>query len=213
MKVTVSYLSSKYDFSTTLKKIEATSADAIHADLIDGKYVGTKNFEINELKEAFAISAKPIDIHLMTINPEDYISSLGKLEKVNILFFHPSTSINAIKCIELIKSMGKKAGIVINPTEDIKKFTSLFPLVDAVLLMSVEPGRGGQRFLRESLVNYELIKEVRKNYIFEFYVDGGINEETISYVLDADGIIVGSYVCNSDNFEIPVNVLRNGGML
>lgn len=213
MKVTVSYLSSKFDKATTLKKIDATSADAIHADLIDGLYAGSKNFDIKTLEDDFKDLKKPIDVHLMTLNPTEYFPILQKQENVDIIFFHPSTTSDPSQCIETIKRMNKKAGIVINPTEDVKSFKTLFPIVDAVLLMSVEPGRGGQRFLRESLVNYELIKEEKKNYLFALYVDGGINEETIGFVSEADGVIVGNYICGQDNFEIPINVIRNGGML
>ena len=212
MKVTVSYISSKFDIITTLKKIEETSADAIHADLMDGIYVQSKNFEKNQLLTFFKNVQKPIDFHLMTVHPEEYLDILCSVN-ANIIFFHPEATTDALALIEKIQMRGKKAGIVINPTQDIKQFQSYFPIVDAVLLMSVTPGKGGQHFLRSSLVNYELIKEARKNYIFELYIDGGINEDTISFVGDADGIISGSYICKADNYEIPINVLRNGGML
>lgn len=208
MKVTVSYISSKYDFYSTIEKIDNTSADAIHADLMDGKYVTNSNFEIGTLVARFKKAKKPIDVHLMTIEPEKYLSALYAMN-TNIIFFHPSSTKNVLGLIDDIKDHGKKCGIVINPTEDIKEFSNYFPLVDAVLLMSVEPGKGGQRFLRESLVNYEFIKEIKENYIFELYIDGGINDETISYIRAADGVVSGSFICNSLDYEEQIQKLKN----
>lgn len=208
MKITVSYISSKFDTKTTIKKIdECENADTIHADLMDGIYVPNSTFDINEFPKLFEGIKKAIDVHLMVINPESYIEKLVKLN-TNIIFFHPNSTKDPDALIKFIKDNNKKAGIVINPTEDVKDFIEYLEYVDAVLIMSVEPGKGGQHFLKETLVNYELIKEQKKNHLFELYVDGGINDETISYVKDADGIISGSFICNSDDFENQINKLK-----
>lgn len=207
MKVTVSYISSKFDINKTIEKIDASSADAIHVDLMDGKYVPNSNFDIKELPKLFLTINKPLDIHLMTENPEQYLDTLFKLN-TDIIFFHPSTTDDPIKLIEDIQNHNRRAGIVINPNEDIKDFIKYLETADAVLIMSVTPGKGGQQFLKSSLVNYELIKEQKKYYFFELYVDGGINDETVDYVKDANGVISGSFICNSDDFESQINKLK-----
>ena len=193
MKITVSYLSKINDLEKTLKLIDESNADAIHLDLIDGIYVGEKNFDIESLPNYFKDLKKPLDVHLMVAYPEKYLETLYQMN-VNIIFFHPKTAENVTNLIMDIKNHGKKAGIVINPNEDIKDYLPYIGLIDAFLIMSVYPGKGGQRFLRESLVNYELVKEEKKKHQFGLYVDGGINDETIGFVKDADGVIVGSYI-------------------
>lgn len=208
MKVTVSYINSKYDIEKTISKIDKCSnVDAIHVDLMDGKYVPTKNFEKNELVSLLKNVDLPLDVHLMTKEPESYLEVLFKL-KLNIIYFHPSATGNALALINLIRKFNRKVGIVINPDENCRDFKEFFPLVDAILVMSVMPGKGGQHFLREALVNYQLLRRESKNYIFELFVDGGINDETISFVKDADGVVSGSFICNSDDFEKQVDKLK-----
>ena len=208
MNITVSYLSKINELDSVLKKIDQTSADSIHLDLIDGLYVGTKNFYIETLPNLFRNVSKPLDVHLMVENPEDYVNVLYKMP-TNIIFFHPKTSKDVEKLIFDIKNHGKKAGLVINPNEDFKDFKMYLSLIDAILILSVYPGKGGQKFIRDSLVNYELLKEEKKNHHYLIYVDGGINDETITYVKDADGTIVGSYVCDATDYEKQIQSLRN----
>ncbi len=211
MKVTVSYINSKFDLQTTLKKIDkCENVDYIHVDLMDGKFVPTKNFEKKDLLKIFKDIDHPLDVHLMTEEPESYLEVLFKLN-LHIIYFHPSTTGDGLAFINLIRKFNRKVGIVINPNENCRDFKDYFPLVDAVLVMSVTPGKGGQHFLRESLVNYQLLRSESKNYIFEIFVDGGITDETISFVKDADGVVSGSFVCNSDDFEKQVNKLKEKG--
>lgn len=208
MKITVSYLSKINDLTSTLAKIEQTSAEAIHLDLMDLSYVNEQSFIEDTFPDYFQNIQKPLDAHLMVNNPEKYLDMLLKI-KTEMIFFHPSTSMSPLEFIKKIKSHNILAGIVINPSEDTKDFLKYLEFVDAVLIMSVNPGKGGQKFLRESLVNYELIKEEKKNYNFLLYVDGGINDETITYVKEADGVIVGSYVCDALNYEMQIQSLKN----
>lgn len=210
MKVTVSYLGSEYDNKTLIKKYDlCQNIDTIHADLMDGTYTPYTNFDEESLIDWFSDIKKPIDVHLMVLEPEKYFDTLLKFNS-NIIFFHPSTSKDAFAFINEIKAHDKKAGIVINHDESVVDFNNYFSIVDAVLLLSVVPGKGGQHFLRESLVNYEFLKEMRKKYHFELYVDGGINDETINYVNDADGVISGSFIFNGTDFEKQVNILKIG---
>lgn len=207
MKVTASYISSNYDINTTIEMIDkCQNIDSIHVDLMDGKYVVNKNFNIEELPMLFTNIKKKLDVHLMVEKPECYVDDLFKLN-TNIIFFHPSTTIDPYTLIEKIKDNNKKAGIVINPDEKIKEFSEYFDIIDVILIMSVVPGKGGQTFLRDTLVSYELLKLEKKKHNFEIYIDGGINAETINFVQEADGVIAGSYICKSDDFEKQVSKL------
>lgn len=208
MKITVSYINSLYDSKKTVDLINETSADAIHVDLIDGIYAGTKNFDINHLPEIFKDNRKPIDIHMMVNRPSGYLNDLLKLKPICI-FIHPSTEPSAFGLLNELNNYGIKRGLVINPDEEIPSFSHYFPYVDRVLLMSVVPGKGGQKFLDNTKDRLQELISFKKDNDFEIYVDGGINDETIKEVLNADGIISGSFICMNKDFENQIMKLKN----
>lgn len=211
MKITVSYINSLYDSKKTVDLINETSADAIHVDLIDGIYAGTKNFDINHLPEIFKDNRKPIDIHMMVNRPSGYLNDLLKLKPICI-YIHPSTEPSAFGLLNELNNYGIKRGLVINPDEKIPSFSHYFPYVDRVLLMSVVPGKGGQKFLDNTKDRLQELISFKKDNDFEIYVDGGINDETIKEVLNADGVISGSYICMNKDFENRINNLRNNAI-
>lgn len=208
MKITVSYINSLYDSKKTVDLINETSADAIHVDLIDGIYAGTKNFDINHLPEIFKDNRKPIDIHMMVNRPSGYLNDLLKLKPICI-YIHPSTEPSAFGLLNELNNYGIKRGLVINPDEEIPSFSHYFPYVDRVLLMSVVPGKGGQKFLDNTKDRLQNLISFKKDNDFEIYVDGGINDETIKEVLNADGIISGSFICMNKDFENQIMKLKN----
>lgn len=208
MKITVSYINSLYDSKKTVDLINETSADAIHVDLIDGIYAGTKNFDINHLPEIFKDNRKPIDIHMMVNRPSGYLNDLLKLKPICI-YIHPSTEPSAFGLLNELNNYGIKRGLVINPDEEIPSFSHYFPYVDRVLLMSVVPGKGGQKFLDNTKDRLQELISFKKDNDFEIYVDGGINDETIKEVLNADGVISGSYICMNKDFENQIMKLKN----
>lgn len=208
MKITVSYINSLYDSKKTVDLINETSADAIHVDLIDGIYAGTKNFDINHLPEIFKDNRKPIDIHMMVNRPSGYLNDLLKLKPICI-YIHPSTEPSAFGLLNELNNYGIKRGLVINPDEKIPSFSHYFPYVDRVLLMSVVPGKGGQKFLDNTKDRLQELISFKKDNDFEIYVDGGINDETIKEVLNADGVISGSYICMNKDFENQIMKLKN----
>ena len=211
MKITVSYINSLYDSKKTVDLINETSADAIHVDLIDGIYAGTKNFDINHLPEIFKDNRKPIDIHMMVNRPSGYLNDLLKLKPICI-YIHPSTEPSAFGLLNELNNYGIKRGLVINPDEEIPSFSHYFPYIDRVLLMSVVPGKGGQKFLDNTKDRLQNLISFKKDNDFEIYVDGGINDETIKEVLNADGVISGSYICMNKDFENRINNLRNNAI-
>lgn len=208
MKITVSYINSLYDSKKTVDLINETSADAIHVDLIDGIYAGTKNFDINHLPEIFKDNRKPIDIHMMVNRPSGYLNDLLKLKPICI-YIHPSTEPSAFGLLNELNNYGIKRGLVINPDEKIPSFSHYFPYVDRVLLMSVTPGKGGQKFLDNTKDRLQELISFKKDNDFEIYVDGGINDETIKEVLNADGVISGSFICMNKDFENQIMKLKN----
>lgn len=205
MKISVSYLSSRFDKKTTLKKIVESKADYLHVDLMDGKYVDNKNFTINEVLNDLKSIYLPLDIHLMVNNPDKYLEKLGSLN-AEFITFHPSTSKNPNKTIEKIKSLGINVGIAINTNEDIHLIDEYLDKIDLVLIMSVYPGKGGQEFIPEVIEKLDYLKD--KNIIVA--IDGGINNETIKLIEDKkiDIIVSGSYVCSSDDFDNQIANLK-----
>lgn len=207
MKIVVSYLSSLYDKMKTIRLIDSTSADGIHVDLMDGIYAGVKNFELQYLKELFKDINKPLDIHLMLNSPDAYLDELLKLNP-DCIYIHPSTDQTLISSLNKLESFSVKKGIVINPDENIDDFNHYYPYVDRVLLMSVTPGCGGQKFLDNTKEKLKALSKKREEYGFEIFVDGGINDETITFVTLADGVVSGSFICMSKDYEQSINKLR-----
>ena len=208
MKITVSYISSIYDTKKTIDKINETSADAIHVDLMDGIYCGTKNFDINYLPTYFSDNKKDIELHLMLNNPSSYLDKLIPL-KPSIIYIHPKTQESIISFFLKLDELNIKKGIAINPDEDISLYEHYFKYIDRILLMSVYPGKGGQKFLSSTIPRLNELVSYKIKYNFEIYLDGGINDKVIKDVNFVDGIVSGSYICQSKDYEKQIKSLRN----
>lgn len=206
MKVSVSYITSKYSKKETINLIDNSLADYIHVDIMDGIYVNNKTFTISEVINDLSNVKKKLDIHLMVNNPDKYINKLGTLN-INNIIFHPSTSKNINKTIELIRSMGYLVGIAINPDEDIHIIDNYINNIDMVLIMSVYPGKGGQEFIPSVLDKIDYLN----NYDLIISIDGGINNESLNYIKDKniDILVSGSYICMSDNYNESINNLKS----
>lgn len=204
--ISVSYLKSKFSRDETIKKIEESIADMIHVDLMDGLYVSNKNFTILDLLDDLSKVTKPLDVHLMVNNPEEYLETLIKFEP-QIITFHLDSTKNPIEVINKIKENNIKVGVAINPNEDISILNNYISLIDYVLIMSVYPGKGGQEFIPNVLEKVKMLEN--KNILIG--IDGGINKDTIKYLKNykIDIVISGSYVCMSDNYNESINLLKN----
>lgn len=207
MKISVSFITSNYNEIETIKRIEATNAEYIHIDLMDGKFVENKNYTFGEIVKFLHNSKKPLDVHLMVENPKRYVESFATLNTEYITFHYEAVK-DPMTLIELIKSYGIKPGISIKPNTDVSKITRLLPYIDQVLVMSVEPGKGGQEFLEEVIQKIEQLSELKSNYIIN--VDGGINNNNVSILsdLNVDQIVVGSYICKSNDYQKQIDSLR-----
>ena len=208
MKISVSYLSSKKSKKETIQLIEDTTADYIHVDLMDGGFVPKKNFTIEEVEELLEKHTKPLDIHLMVFDPIIYVPSLAKLNP-EFITFHLEATKDVVKTIEAIKMQGIKAGITIRPDTDLYELMPYLSLVDLVLIMSVEPGEGGQEFMTSAVERLQELLQIRKNNGLSFLtqIDGGINKDTIRLVGDVDIAVSGSFICNSSNYQERINEL------
>ena len=207
--LSASFLSAKDDFKMSIDKLNHTNIDYLHLDIMDGLFVNNKTWDISEMQELLRNNHKPLDVHLMVNDIENYICDYEQLDPEYITFHLEATS-NPLDIINKIKKMGSKVGIAIKPSTDVEKLKPYLAILDLVLIMSVEPGMGGQSFLNNSIykVNYLREQKEKEHYQYLISIDGGINLDTINLV-DCDIFVVGSAITNSFNYEEMVNKLKN----
>jgi len=190
-----------------IKKLNETNTDYIHIDVADGKFVNNKQFKIKEITKISKASNKELDIHLMVNNPMRYIRKIIKLEKVKNITFHLEINKNIKKIISYIKKHNKNCGIAIKPQTNIINLNKYLNDIDLILLMSVEPGFGGQEFIPNTLNKINELKTLTDKKI---EVDGGINNKTINLLKNnIDIAVVGSYITNSNDYNETINELKN----
>lgn len=212
MKVGVSFLTRNESLEETIKKIDESSADYIHVDMMDGVFVDEANYSVADLKKMFKNISKPLDVHMMVCSPNKYVKEFTKLKNVEYLTLHYESHRRPIDVINMIRHTNMKVGIAINPETKVSHIVPLLNHIDQVLVMSVKPGKGGQKFMNEILYKIETLKDIREenNYHYIISVDGGINDETAKLCKDsgADMVVSGSYVVLSDNYDEKINSLR-----
>lgn len=208
MKISASFLSSS-NIPADLKKLNETDVDYIHVDIMDGKFVPNKTMPFSEMKNIYKYTDKRLDVHLMVEDPSKYIPLYAELN-TEYITFHVELMDKVEENLELIKSYGIKCGLAIKPNTPVKSLVPYLPLLDLVLVMSVEPGRGGQTFILES---ENKIKEVRA--LLDSYhskaiinVDGGIEESTKKMCQECDVLTSGSYIIRSESFQEQIDSLR-----
>lgn len=206
MELSISLLNSKDKILDT-NKLNNTDINYFHIDVMDGKFVSQKTFSINEIKEISSISRKPLDVHLMVEDPSQYIENLKELSNINNITIHLEIEKDINSLLSQIKECGIKRGISIKPNTDINLLQPYLNNIDLILVMSVEPGLGGQPFIEKTTERLKNIKELIKDYDILLEVDGGINDETIKKIPLSDIVVVGSFVTKSDNMEESINKL------
>ena len=208
MKIATSILDCN-DRLEGILKLNDTNTSYIHVDVMDGNFVSGVHFQnISEIKEISNNSIKPLDVHLMVDNPIDYIEKLGDMN-IEFITVHLEIDKDLKEIFSRIKNSGYKVGLSIKPNTGINEIEPYLNDIDMVLVMSVEPGLGGQRFM-DSTINRvnklkELINNSGKDILIE--VDGGINNETITKLENVDIVVVGSYIVKSDNYSDRINSL------
>ncbi len=208
MLVSVSFLKSMKSKEDTIKEIEASSADYIHVDIMDGWFAGELNYTWEEMQALLENHQKPLDIHLMTIDLERQIKEAMKLNP-EFITFHYEACEHPEKIIEEIKKSGIKVGMSINPETPVKVLTPFLEQLDLVLMMGVNPGYGGQEFILNVTLKLQELKKLQKGKKFLISVDGGIDNTIKKLVAPYTDIIVsGSYICMNENYEKNIQKLK-----
>lgn len=208
MKISTSFLSSN-NIPETLKKLNLTDTDYIHVDFMDGKFTKNKTMPFREMKNIYKFTDKRLDVHLMVKKPEKYIPQFATLN-TEYITFHIEIGENIEENLELIKKYSIKCGLAINPDTKVKELVPYLPLLDMILVMSVEPGKGGQKFIEETTEKLKelkiLLAEYKSNALIS--VDGGINDITKNKCIGANILVSGSYITNSSNYQEKITSLR-----
>ena len=183
IKIAPSILSADFaNMATEIKRIEQGGADLVHCDVMDGVFVPNITFGIKMVADIRKVTNLPLDVHLMIVNPEKYVQEFAKAGADYITVHYEACKDNLIEVLKLIKSTGKKCGAVINPDTPVEKIKEAVPYCDMILVMSVFPGFGGQKFIAEVLEKFaqlrKIIDNTGKNILLE--IDGGVNRETIN---------------------------------
>ena len=204
-KILPSILSADFaNLERDIKELESIGVDMFHIDVMDGNFVPNISFGFPIIESIRPKTDKIFDCHLMIANPENYVEQFCKVG-CDMVSFHIEATNHADRVIQVIKNNGKKAGIVLNPQTSIESIKYLLPKLDYVLIMTVNPGFGGQKFIPEMLEKIEELTKIReeKNYNFLIEVDGGINIETSKACRDkgADLLVCGSFLFGASDKE------------
>ena len=206
IKISPSILASKDRIEST-KKLNNTKADYLHIDAMDGSFVPNTQMPIEEIIELEKVSKLPLDVHLMVNNPENYINQLEN-KNIKYITIHLEIDKDINYLINKIKSLNYKVGLSIKPNTKVIDLLPYLDKIDLVLIMSVEPGFGGQKFMPESLIKAKEIRKLNKDIILE--IDGGINNTNIEEVKKyVDIAVVGSYITNNNDYNEAINNLKN----
>ena len=204
-KILPSILSADFaNLERDVRELEQIGIDMFHIDVMDGNFVPNISFGFPIIEAIRSKTDKIFDCHLMIARPEEYVQRFCNAG-CDMVSFHIEATNHADRVIQIIKNSGKKAGIVLNPQTSIESVKYLLPKLDYVLIMTVNPGFGGQKFIPEMLDKIEELAKIReeKGYSFLIQVDGGVNVETSKLCRDkgADLLVCGSFLFGAEDKE------------
>lgn len=211
-KIAPSILAADYaNFASELKRIEETSAEYVHIDIMDGQFVPNITFGADVVASMRKHSKLVFDCHLMVVNPERFVDAFAQAG-ADIMTVHAESTFHIHGALQKIKKAGMKAGVVINPGTPVSAIEPVLSLVDQVLIMTVNPGFGGQAFIPEMLEKVQKVAKIRdeKGYDFDIEVDGGVDNKTIKacYQAGANVFVAGSYLFKASDLTAQVETLR-----
>lgn len=206
------------DFSNLKKQIqlvEKGGADWIHLDVMDGQFVPNITFGPSIVKTIKSLTKLPLDTHLMIEKPERYIEEFVKAGS-DIITVHVETCPHLYRTIEMIKAYGIKAGVTLNPSTSATSLMEIFPFVDLILVMTVNPGFGGQKFIRSMVGKIQTISRLRDNLNQKILieVDGAVDDKNAKIIVDAgaDVLVAGHSIFSKKNIPNAIKTLRKSAI-
>lgn len=211
-KVSVSILGADISrLADEVKRVENSGADMLHFDVMDGIFVDNISFGLPVLDAVNKCTDMILDVHLMIAQPDKYIESFAKAG-ADIITFHLESKSDIKETINKINTLGIKAGLSIKPSTPVKAIYPYLEAIDLVLVMSVEPGFGGQGFMENSLLKVNELRDIKdeQGYLFEIEIDGGINARTAQAAVraGADILVSGSYLFSAEDMKNAVDGLK-----
>lgn len=186
-----------------MKKVNDSSCEWVHLDVMDGKFVPNTTFDEKLVKELRPISNKVFDVHLMIEKPAEQVMKYYEAG-ADYVTFHFEACENIKEVLENLKKQNLKVGLSIKPATSVTVLDEFLPYLDLILVMSVEPGKGGQKFMDSCLdkIDYLVKKRSKSNYSYLVEVDGGINLDTAKLVkkVGCDVVVAGTYLFKNENF-------------
>ena len=214
MSVIVSPSLSSADFlhlSKDIEMVNRSQADWFHLDIMDGVFVPNISYGLPVVSQIKKMATKPLDVHLMIVQPERYVEAFHKAG-ADILTVHYEACTHLHRTIQQIKAQGMKAGVSLNPHTPVSLLEDIIKDIDVVLLMSVNPGFGGQSFIEQTINKVDKLKKliIESNSHTLIEIDGGVNFETGKRLVNAgaDALVAGSFVFNATDPEANIKGLK-----